>query len=541
MVKTNKDHLYSPLLANGEPTVAFSGDNMIVIVSLKSGLYFYDGDGITATDILFTYRMLLSPLVNSNNYYEMTRYFDSNASIVAINDLTVQFTFNQHYPYYKELLDEALLSETTYGPRYAIGDFEYNNPNGSDANGAGPFRVDYINGINEVHLIPNPYWQGQTPELDELVFKYVSDKDVALIELDSRDVDILGLSYFPYLTFDDLIGRTVNATIFDTGAIQEMSFNHDNGYLNGSLTPVGTTEAGKAVRKAFSHMIPRETIIADIMDGLGTPASTLISPIVKGLLGTDTYPVREYNVATAKGLMEQAGFDYSVDVNLTLPITADNCLFEVYMLSPNSTSERIEWATLMENELPLIGVNVAYHQVADWGTIAGMTFSCSTRPPTGGMADETTLSGWDLFFVGLLDGSDYNPFDLYDSNSYLPSGMNFYNFPGDTAIFASSSWDGLLANLYASTTQAEVNNVVALMEAYHYEWEIAAPIFNVHRISMFQLEVTGLDPYLLYKQTQQWELIGLDDVIVPELDSLNPFILVLGSLILALILRRRIK
>ena len=196
---------------------------------------------------------------------------------------------------------------------------------------------------------------------------------------------------------------------------------------------------------------------------------------------------------------------------------------------------------MIKNELPLIGVNVAYHLITNWNTIMTLTYGSPTRTPTGGMFNETMLSGWDLFFVGMGWGSDYAVVDLYDSDSYRPNGLNIYNFPGDTATFAGSSWDDLRANLFSSTTDAEVYSVIASMEAYHYEWEIAAPIVYIHEILAFQLEVIGIDPYLLSRNTQHWELIDIDDSVLPELNSLNP-ILVLSSIILApIILRRKIK
>ena len=330
--RENDGNSYSSVLASGEPLISVGTDEMTVIVNLQTGLRFYNGDSLTATDVLFSYQMMLSPLVNEK-YGDMLYYFDSNESIYAISDYAVSFTINHVDPFYKHVLTLPIFSETTYGPRYATGDFDYNNPDGSDANGAGPYRVDYIDDIYEVHLRPNPYWIGDAPGLDELVFKLIPDKSVALTELDSRDVHILDRYY--YHTLDELEGHLINIAIYNKGFTQEMAFNHDNGYLNGSLTPVGTTEAGKAVRKAFSHIIPREVIVNDILNGLGSPANTLIPPTINGLVGTETYPVREYNVETAKALMEQAGYDYSVDVNLTEPITTDNCLFEVYILTPD--------------------------------------------------------------------------------------------------------------------------------------------------------------------------------------------------------------
>jgi len=48
----------------------------------------------------------------------------------------------------------------------------------------------------------------------------------------------------------------------------------------GELTPVGTAEAAKYIRKGISLAIPRQKIIDDILDGIGSPR---INPIPLGV------------------------------------------------------------------------------------------------------------------------------------------------------------------------------------------------------------------------------------------------------------------
>ncbi len=74
----------------------------------------------------------------------------------------------------------------------------------------------------------------------------------------------------------------------------------------GELTPFGTTEAAKNIRKAISHAIPRQQIVDEILECLGAPG---ITPIPDSCIGFDSsLKPYKYDLDLAKDYIEKAGF-----------------------------------------------------------------------------------------------------------------------------------------------------------------------------------------------------------------------------------------
>ncbi|MHA1198871.1 MAG: ABC transporter substrate-binding protein, partial [Candidatus Heimdallarchaeaceae archaeon] len=89
---------------------------------------------------------------------------------------------------------------------------------------------------------------------------------------------------------------------------QEMSINMLHPVMGtGELTPLGTPEAAKYVRKAISHACPREIIVEQILEGLGAAATTSIPDSVVGY--DESLEPYVYDMDIARDYMEMAGFD----------------------------------------------------------------------------------------------------------------------------------------------------------------------------------------------------------------------------------------
>jgi len=542
-VEKNRD--YGPVLADGDPVVEFVGDEMVITVSLKEGLKFYNNETLTASDIVFSYKLLLTPTINSNSYGYYATYFDTNESIVAIDALTVEFTLNQKYAFYKGIISGAIIPEDAYTALYDAGTYNFNNPSGVDANGAGPFMVESIDTTNmEVLVEKNPQWHGAEQKVDKILFTKIDTLEAAKAELTAGTIHILDGQYVPEKTaFSDM--DNVREVFVGDPSTQEMSFNFNNDFLNGEATPLGISdptqadEAGKSVRKAISHMVPRQKIVDEIMEGLAAPANMLMPSVCQGWGGYDKHPVREYSIETAKNLMEEAGYDYTSDVDLSAEITSENCLFEIYMLSPNTCSARKQWPELVEEELPKLGIHVAQHLSTGWGVIAPLTFGCPTPPPPGAPGDnDSDLGGWDLFFVGLSWDLDYDPTGLFDSASIRPHGDNWYTFPGDTATLDGRSWDELLEDYTTTFDFSERMEKVKLMQDFLYEWEITAALIYPQTHWGYVSTVTGIDWVLLSIGVQQWENVEFKSD-NETLGSISLIVVTSGSLVLLTIVRNK--
>ncbi|MCK5046024.1 MAG: hypothetical protein KAS22_05555, partial [Candidatus Heimdallarchaeota archaeon] len=124
--------------------------------------------------------------------------------------------------------------------------------------------------------------------------------------LAAGDLDMVDSQFSPQL---NEIPATVDYTVVVAPGSQEMGFNCLHPYLSGTLAPISSEDSGKYIRQAISHLIPRETIVEEILNGLGSPGITAY-PQVIGF--DDTLLPYEYSIDVAKQKMELAGFVYPI-------------------------------------------------------------------------------------------------------------------------------------------------------------------------------------------------------------------------------------
>lgn len=82
--------------------------------------------------------------------------------------------------------------------------------------------------------------------------------------------------YLSYYYNFDIPG--VRATVVDDTGTREIAINQEHPYLGTSeLCQIAGKESAKHIRKAISHIIPRQSVIYDVYDGFGTPWCNTVS------------------------------------------------------------------------------------------------------------------------------------------------------------------------------------------------------------------------------------------------------------------------
>ncbi|MHA1874439.1 MAG: ABC transporter substrate-binding protein [Candidatus Heimdallarchaeaceae archaeon] len=139
-----------------------------------------------------------------------------------------------------------------------------------------------------------------------LFFRYVGDKETAINSFSSGAVDIVDSRYDA--DESDYAGVEANLVFTKSLIEQEMAINMLHPIIGtGELTPLGTAEAARYIRKAISHIVPREYIVNEILGGLGLQG---VSPMPDGCIGFDkTLQPYSYDIELARQLMEQAGYN----------------------------------------------------------------------------------------------------------------------------------------------------------------------------------------------------------------------------------------
>jgi len=165
---------------------------------------------------------------------------------------------------------------------------------------------------------------------------FITDKEAALAALKNKEVEILDYNYH----FEKDVARLEPAWskyyIFDAYGLQELGLNMRSPiWGTGTATPLGKKDPSRAaeaagyVRKAINHLIPRQLIIDNLMDGLPKPGISFVLPAQVGF-DTTLKPV-EYSIQKAREYLALAG--YEVGVN---PVTEYNPSAMVGILANSS-------------------------------------------------------------------------------------------------------------------------------------------------------------------------------------------------------------
>lgn len=486
---------------------ASSLDGMTHEVVLKEDLRFSDGTALTADDVVFTYHSLLSPAINHNNYGFYTYYFDSNDSIRAINDQTIEFTLNVKWSGFMTLLSAAIQPRAHFADRNNEQEYIWNTDDGSDSISAGPFLIQTMDNIDmQIEMVKNQYyWNAENVVSDVIIFKKIGERATAISALESGEIQILDSQYVPNLHAFDELNNTVDLLVPGLSH-QEFSLNHLHPYFGTgeNLTVDDKVEGAKDVRKAISHIVDNDFAANDVMEGLARPLATIVPPSSFGWNSDIIH--REFSVEKAKELMEQAGFNFD---DLGTPDDHGfytNYFFEISMLSPNTGPVRNQWNALLVQNLPLIGIGVKTHLSTDWATIIPRTFGSDIPPP---IFDE---GGFDIFGVGYGWDMHFDPSGLYESYNLRPDGGNFYNF-------VNNEYDELSEQLYESFDIEKRYDLMQQIQDFYFEWEIVIPVINPSNHWAFTADLRGYDGVLLTNAQAEWDKIGTQEA----LDALKPF------------------
>ncbi len=299
-----------------------SSDGLTYDCKLTAGAKWADGTDVTTDDVIYTYQLGVTPNLGHTTYSFNTIYWD-NDSVVKIDDDEFTVTFLQPYVFQDSNLGVQLLPkhiwETVAPVDHATQAITWAASEPNKLFGTGPYYLenwDNTNGV--IHLTRNPYfvdWYGDDPILEDIYFEFYSNKEGAISALAGGAIDIIDSEF--YIQKIDIEGVSgIDYSTVDDPGNQEMSLNMLHPYLGtGELCPISDLESGKHIRKAISHMVPRQVIVDEILDGMGYPGVTHWPKVSIGF--DETLEPYAYSVDLALDHMEAAGFDLTITTEET--------------------------------------------------------------------------------------------------------------------------------------------------------------------------------------------------------------------------------
>jgi len=290
-------------------------DPQTITCKLKEGLKFSNGDDLTSSDVLFSFKrnieindpngsaVLLGSISNGDDKKPTL----ADGAIETPDDTTVVFHLNQPDQTFMQVLTSAttsIVDEDTFPADDKLADDDTDNMIGS-----GPFVLSqYKAGEQAVFEANDSYTGDKTPQSSQVFVQYFNDPAPLKTAVESGEVDIAWRTLSP--TDLNSIEKGGKAEVI-RGKGSEFRY-----WVWQFSTDVGKN---KAIRQSVAQLIDRQAISDNAYDGSVTPAYSIVPPGFAGQKDSFKEKYGEPNVDAAKKILDAAGVQTPVKIKLGYP------------------------------------------------------------------------------------------------------------------------------------------------------------------------------------------------------------------------------
>ena len=286
-----------------------SADGKTWTYTLRPDLLWSDGVPLTANDVVYTFERILEGRYEQRNY---GNYVRNITSVAAPDERTVVMTTREPSPIMERLAVYILPEHVwTNIDGKAVKSFANEPEAGETLVGSGPFLVVERRTGQFIRMVANDNYYKGRPNVDELVFRVYNNPDALGQALIKGEIDFAsGLTADVFSTLEGQEGITTYAGAYS--GFNELAFNLGAALVDG--TPIGDGNPhmqDQQVRLAISHAIDRQQMVDRILDGYGTPGSTIIPPLYSTLhIDPGT---QGYDPALSNQILDDAGYAMGPD------------------------------------------------------------------------------------------------------------------------------------------------------------------------------------------------------------------------------------
>ena len=373
------------LTAEVEPSLAerweSSEDGLVWTFFLRKDVKWADGAPFSADDVIFTFsKIIYNDDIPASARPGLTiRYLDAatrtwkkgQVKAEKIDPHTVSFTLPVPFAPFLRSMETSIYPKHILERHVDDGTFTSTWDVGTDPGdiiGTGPFAIERYDLGERIVLKRNPrYWQRDAtgnplPYLDRIIYLVVPNLATSLLKFQAGETDILNVTgeHFPILKPQE---AAKNFTLYKRGPNFGTTFLALN--MNAGKNPKNEAPfvdpvklrwfRTLAFRKALAHSIDKDSIIDNVMNGLGYPQWAAVSPAAGDFHNPNVtrYP---YDIDKANALLDGLGwFDGDGD-GVREDAEGNNIVFNLATNSGNTVRERV--CTIMKQDLARIGIRV---------------------------------------------------------------------------------------------------------------------------------------------------------------------------------------
>jgi len=398
---TRTDLATLEVLPNLAKSWEISDDNKEWIFYLRKDVKWNDGEKFTAKDVVFTFdKLIYNPDIPTSSR-DIFTVEGERIVVEAVDDYTVKFSLPFTFAPFLRALSHEILPAHKYASLVEEGKFTFSlglDTKLADIVGTGPFRLaKYLPG-ERVILERNPfYWKKdscgkQLPYLEKLFFIILANSDTAMLKFLEGEID-----HYSVRPHDiSILGpdqEKGNFSIYNSGPALMSNFvvfNQNSGVNPHTEKPFIEPYKlkwfkNKDFRKAISYAINRKKIIDILMNGLGVPQHSPVSP-ANIYYYSDKVTKYSYDPQRAKDILSSIGFS-DEDEDGILEDQEGRAL-EIVFFTPAENTQRVQIATLIKKDLETIGAKIHFLPLDFNNLVSKLT---------------ATLD-WEMILIGLTGG-----------------------------------------------------------------------------------------------------------------------------------------
>lgn len=390
----NEPKTFNPVLASDEPSRAVLGlltadlihidarsqettaalarsweiseDGRRMVVELRRGIRFSDGEPFDVDDALFTFEVALDPATASPQR-DLLLVGGEPIRLEKLDSYSFAVHLATPYSVPERLFDGfAILPEHRLGEAYRAGRLTEAwglSASPEEIVGLGPFRmVRHLPG-ERLELERNPHYfkvdrsGDRLPYLDRLVLLFVPNADTRRMRFAAGEIDLLELdpeSFEALAEQDDAALRAIDG---GAGLDYDMLFFNLNdlpGDAPAELRRKQRWFRERNFRRAVSAAIDREALVEIAFQGHATPLATHVTPGNRRWRNT-AIEVPERSLDVAREHLRAAGFTWAEDGRL---LDGDGAPVAFTLITNASSVSRSRMATLIQDDLVQLGMAV---------------------------------------------------------------------------------------------------------------------------------------------------------------------------------------
>lgn len=380
-----------------------SEDEKTYTFYLKEDAKWHDGEGLTADDVVYTFKIIQDP-----DYRSPLEPSLRGAEINKIDDYTLNVILQEPFSPFKTGLTFGILPEHLWfditGQNARLAELNI-KPIGSGSYKFSSLVKDKNGNIKTYTLERNDEYYDKKPYIEKINFNFYPDV-VSQVEA-AKNRRVLGLAFTPISLRNDLEkNNDLNQYNLRLPQYTAVFFNQKNDLL-----------ADKSIRQALAWSFDRQRIIQDVLHGEG---EIIYSPILPDYLGYNPEIEKYgYNLDNAKKILDEAGWVLLDGDEYRHKKNNDTEL--AFTLTTVDQPEYVQAASILKEEWGKLNIRI------ELSVISAEEMQSTIIKPRA----------YEALLFGEIIGTDPDPYPFWHSSQSKHPGLNL-------AIYFNKKTDQLL-------------------------------------------------------------------------------------------------